>query len=161
MNAVIRPDQQLLEEHLNRAEFRLAQLEGRWRIVNVTWPNVTIAISAAARPNAPAEYGFRFECTGYPVLPVTAQPWNIDNNAPLAPNQWPNGRSIVPSVFRPEWKGGQCLYIPCDRLSIEGHVNWPQEYQGRLWNPSRGIVCYLEQIYELVNQNDYTGTRCS
>ena len=161
MNAVIRPDQQLLEEHLKRAEFRLAQLEGRWRIVNVTWPNVTIGVSAAARSNAPAEYGFRFGCTGYPVLPVTAQPWNLDKNAPLAPNQWPNGRSIVPSVFRPEWKGGQCLYIPCDRLSIEGHVNWPQEYQGRLWDPSRGIVCYLEQIYELLNQTDYTGTRCS
>jgi hypothetical protein len=161
MNTVIPPDRQLLEQHLNRAEFRLAQLEGRWRFVNLTWPHVTIAVSAAARPNAPAEYGLRLECTGYPVRPVTAQPWDLDKSAPLALSQWPNGRSIVPSIFRPEWKGGICLYIPCDRLSIEGHVNWAQEHQRRLWDPSRGIVCYLEQIYELLNQDDYTGTRCS
>jgi len=161
MNIVIPPGRQLLQQHLEAVEFRLAQLEGRWRYLELSWPYVIIAVSAAARPNVPAEYGFRFECTGYPQVAATAQPWDLDKNGPLAFNRWPTGRSIVPSVFRPEWKGGQCLYIPCDRLSIEGHVNWPQEYQRRLWDPSRGIVCYLDQIYELLNQNDYTGTRCS
>lgn len=161
MNIVIPPDQLLLQQHLERAEFRLAQIEGRWRHVATNWPYVTIGVSAAARPNSPAEYGFRFECSGYPQLPSTGQPWDLEKNMPLALNGWPTGRSIVPSVFRPDWKGGKCLYIPCDRLSIEGHVNWPQEYGRRLWDPSRGIICYLDQLYELLNQSDYTGVRCS
>ena len=72
---------------------------------------------------------------------------------------WPYGRVIVPSVFRPEWRQGLCLYLPCDRLSFEGHVNWSNEHPARLWNPERGIVCYLEQLYELLTSKDYTGTR--
>jgi hypothetical protein len=160
MSLAISPDRQILEQHLERAEFRLAQFERRWRKVFLIWPYVIIAVSAAARPNAPADFAFRFECTGYPQVPVTAQPWDLDTNAPLAPNRWPTGRFIVPSIFRPDWKAGS-LYIPCDRLAIEGHVNWPQEYRRRLWDSSRGLICYLEQIYELLNQNDYTGTRCS
>ena len=31
---------------------------------------------------------------------------------------------MVSAVFRPDWKHGQCLYLPCDRMSIEGHDNW-------------------------------------
>jgi hypothetical protein len=66
---------------------------------------------------------------------------------------------MVSAVFRPEWKNGECLYLPCDRMSIVGHDNWRSIYPNRLWNPERGIICYLEQIYELFNQSDYSGIR--
>ncbi len=161
LSVVAAPDLLLLQRHLISPEFRLGQVEGRWRHVATSWPYVTIAVSAAMRPNAPTEYGFRFLCSGYPQLAVTCQPWDLETNSALAFSHWPTGRAIVPSVFRVEWKGGVCLYIPCDRLSIEGHVNWSQEHRSRLWDPTRGIVCYLEQLYELLNQNDYTGVRCS
>lgn len=157
MTTVTPPDRAMLEKHLVTPEFRLGQIEGRWRHVETSWPYAIIAVSAAPRPSSPTEYGFRFECSGYPQLAVTCQPWDPEKNAALEVNRWPTGRAIVPSVFRMGWKGGQCLYIPCDRLSIEGHVNWPQEYRNRLWDPSRGIICYLEQLYELLNQSDYTG----
>jgi hypothetical protein len=88
---------------------------------------------------------------------VTARPWDLAANAPLPGNRWPTGRSIVPSVFRPGWKSGECLYLPCDRLSIEGHDQWRNEHPSRLWKPERGITCYVEQVYELLNQSDYTG----
>jgi hypothetical protein len=90
-------------------------------------------------------------------VPATAQPWDLIANAALPSSQWPTGRAIVPSVFRPQWKNGSCLYLPCDRMSIEGHGNWHNEHPARLWNPSRGIVCYLEQLHDLLNSNDYTG----
>jgi hypothetical protein len=64
---------------------------------------------------------------------------------------------VVPSVFRPGWKSGQCLYLPCDRMSIDGHDQWRSQHPSRLWQPMRGVICYLEQIYELLNQGDYTG----
>ena len=159
MNLVLPPDRLLLESDLAAPAFRCGEFEGRWRHVETRWPHVIIAIAAVVRANAPSEYGFLFECTGYRQRAVTGRPWDIEANAPLAPSKWPNGKSIVPTVFNPGWQGGSALYIPCDRVSMEGHDPWRTQYPNRLWQPSRGIICYLEQIYDLLNQADYTGTR--
>ena len=70
---------------------------------------------------------------------------------------WPRGKLILPSVFRPEWQGGSCLYLPCDRISMNGHDVWVKQHPYRLWQPARGIICYLEQVHDLLNQDDYTG----
>lgn len=157
MNILVPPGLILLEQDLTAPEFRCGEVEGRWRHVHIAWPYAVIAVCSPARPRSPTEYGFRFECSGYRQIPVTAQPWDIGTNSPLPPGRWPTGTSIVPSVFRPGWKQGQCLYLPCDRMSIEGHDQWQTQHPSRLWQPSRGIICYLEQVYELLNQSDYTG----
>ncbi len=150
-------DQRMLEQDLAAATFRSGEIEGKWRHVKTEWPFTIIAVSASARDQAPDEFGFRFECTGYRQISPTGRPWDIDANAPLSPNQWPAGRLIIPSVFRPDWKGGTCLYIPCDRQSFEGHDAWVHQHPKRLWQPARGIVCYLEQLHDLLNQSDYIG----
>lgn len=152
-------DQQLLDIDLAAPAFRCGQTRRRWWHIGTAWPHVMIGVSAAERTAAPNEYAFRFECSGYRQIPVTAQPWDVVAGAPLQPARWPTGRFLLPSVFRPEWKGGLCLYLPCDRLSIEGHDNWRNEHPNRLWQPSRGIVCYLEQLHDLLNQDDYAGVR--
>lgn len=159
MGILVPPDRLLLEADLAAPEFRCGQLGGKWRHIGIVWPHALFAVAAAARPNAPAEYGLRFECSGYRQTAVTAQPWDVEVNTPLPAPRWPMGRNLVPAVFRPDWKGGQCLYLPCDRISIEGHPAWLHEYSNRLWRPDRGIVCYLEQIYDLLNQSDYSGIR--
>jgi len=157
MNAILPPGQALLEQDLAAPDFRCGIFQGRWRHVSSTWPHVQIAVSAPARPNAPLEYGFRFECTGYRQVPVTGQPWELEANAPLPAVRWPTGPTFLRAVFRHDWKHGTCLYLPCDRLSIEGHANWVHEHPNRLWQPRRGIICYLEQIYDLFHQSDYSG----
>jgi hypothetical protein len=157
MNMSISPDQMLLERDLAAPEFRCGQLERRWRLDYQAWPYPVIAVSAAPRSGAPPEFGFRFECSGYPQQAVTAQPWDLAANAPLAARLWPRGKLIVPSVFRPEWQGGSCLYLPCDRISMNGHEVWLHQHPSRLWQPGRGILCYLEQVYDLLNQDDYSG----
>lgn len=159
MNAPVRPDQLLLARDLAAPLFQCGEIEGRWRLIRTDWPCAVIAVSAAERSQSPREYCFRFECTGYPQTPVTARPWDFLANAPLPASRWPTGRHVLPSVFRPEWKQGECLYLPCDRLSIDGHDGWRNDHPSRLWKPERGIVCYLEQLYELLNQSDYTGAR--
>jgi hypothetical protein len=159
MNAVLPPDRLLLEADLAAPEFRCGEIEGRWRHVGTNWSHVVIAVAAAERPNAPSEYGFRFECTGYRQRAVAGQPWDLAAHSPLAAAKWPSGRSIVPSVFNPGWQQGTSLYLPCDRVAMEGHDQWRSQYPSRLWQPARGIICYLEQIYDLLNQDDYTGTR--
>lgn len=160
MNAAVSIERLLLDQDLAAPEFRCGEIEGRWRHVQTEWPYAVIAVSAAARANAPNEFFFRFDCRGYRQTPVTARPWDPTTNGPLAEGKWPNGKAIVPSVFRPEWKSGECLYLPCDRISIEGHEAWRHQHPGRLWNPERGLICYVEQLYDLLNQGDYTGIRC-
>jgi hypothetical protein len=160
MNAPVPPDRLLLEEDLAAPSFRRGEADGRWRHVSMSWPFVIVAVVAPPRPNAPAEFAFRFECSGYRRTPPTAQPWDVQSGGPLPAGRWPTGPKFVSGVFRPEWKQGTCLYLPCDRLSIDGHHNWHSDHPNRLWQPDRGIVCYLEQIHDLLHYSDYTGVRC-
>lgn len=160
MNIAVAPDSALLIRDLAAPEFRRGEIAGQWRHVSTEWPYAILLVSALPRAGSPDEYAFRFECNGYRRNPVTAQPWDLAADAPLAGKFWPTGRSIVPSVFRPEWKNGQCLYLPCDRISIEGHGNWRSEHPSRLWDPEKGIICYVEQIFDLLNSSDYTGAAC-
>jgi hypothetical protein len=123
MNAteISRLDERALRKDLNGARFLLGMRDGRWReAASVDWPYAYIAVSAAQRDNAPLEYTFRFECSGYPKG-ITASLWDIDVKALPPTTRWPTGRSRLPLAFRPDWKGGTCLYLPCDRVSIEGH----------------------------------------
>lgn len=161
MVAPVPPDRTAFELDLAAPEFRCGELEGRWRHVSTRWPHAVIAVAAPDRPNSPAEFGFRFELSGYRQAPPVCQPWDLVGDGALPAARWPQGGPIVSSVFRPQWKHGACLYLPCDRMSIEGHDNWRHEHPSRLWRPSRGIVCYLEQIYELLHQSDYSGAACS
>lgn len=150
-------EQTLIEQDLAAAPFRSGEIEGKWRHIATDWPCVTFAVSASIREQGPAEFGFRFDCSGYRQIPATGRPWDLEANLPLVANRWPTGRAIIPSVFRYGWKGGACLYIPCDRQAIEGHDAWIHQHPKRLWQPELGIVCYLRQLYDLLNQDDYLG----
>jgi hypothetical protein len=151
------PDRHALEAHLAAPDFRCGEAEGRWHRVRLLWPHLLVAVEAAERPGAPPEYAFRFLCDGYPAVPVSAQPWDLQADAPLPHGRWPGGVGVVPSVFRPYWMSGTCLYIPFDRHSITGHDNWRHEHPSRLWRPDVGLVGYLEALHDLLGSRDYTG----
>ena len=159
MTEIIPPDRLVFERDLAAPIFRSGEIEGRWRMHSVAWPFAHIAVRAPKRTNAPEEFAFRFECRGYPQKSATAQPWDLATGQPLAASLWPGGGPLITAVFRPDWENGSCLYIPCDRISIEKHPNWPNEHPWRLWQASRGILCYLEQIYDLLHSSDYSGLR--
>lgn len=159
MNAPFPPDRALVELDLAAPAFRCGEIEGRWRRLSTLWPHAVIAVAAPPRPKSPEAFAFRFNCSGYRATPVSAQPWDQAGNRPLPAPQWPAGPSIVSSVFRPDWKNGECLYLPCDRMSIDGHPNWQTEHPSRLWQPDRGIICYLEQLHGLFFDSDYSGIR--
>lgn len=154
-----RPDEQAFHDEVDGGAFQLAVHLGRWRIVRLAWPLVDIEVAAALRPGAPDFYGFRFDCAGYPQISPTARLWDMMANAPLPVSRWPAGRNRVPAVFRTDWHGGSCLYLPCDRNSIPGHDNWRTEHPAQIWLPEKGVHLYLEAIHELLNGSDYTGVR--
>ena len=152
---LIPSDERMLRLHLESGRFRSGVAAGRWRLMSLDWPYAVIGIKARDG----IEHGFRFHCADYPRTAVTAQPWDIEKNARLPDDQWPTGCGRVSYAFNPDWKKGTCLYLPCDRQSVEGHENWRHEHPALLWDSRKGICKYLGIIHELLNSNDYGGRR--
>lgn len=153
------PDERVFRAHIERGPFQSGVDRQRWRLLSIDWPYVFISVCAAARVHSPGEYVFRFECSNYPQAAPTAQPWDLKRSAPLESAFWPTGRSRVPLAFNPSWKNGQCLYLPCDRLSFEGHDGWRGQHPSMIWSATSDITHYLRIVYDLLTSNDYTGTR--
>jgi hypothetical protein len=146
------PDERAFRADAAKPAFRLAEADGRFRVIAIAWPIVLAAVTARDR----AEFCLRFDCAGYPAAAPTAQLWDLKRNAPLAHASWPGSKGgRVKAVFRPDWKNGTALYLPCDRVSREGHENWRVETPTMIWNPARGIIQYLEIVHELLNCGDY------
>lgn len=154
-----RPDERVFRYHIRQGPFQSGVDRGHWRLVAITWPNALIGIRAARREPAPDEYVLCFECTDYPRMAPTAQPWDPETGEPLPTALWPTGRSRVALAFNPGWKSGQCLYLPCDRLSIEGHDPWRTQHPEMIWSPSGDITQYLRIVHDLLTSSDYTGLR--
>jgi hypothetical protein len=153
------PDERVFRAHVEAGPFQSGVDRGRWRLRSIAWPHAIIAVSAAERLGGPAWYVLRFECSNYPQSPPTAQPWDAERDTPLEHARWPGGRSRVPLAFNPNWRGGQCLYLPCDRLSIDGHDGWRSQHPSMIWSPAGDITQYLRIVYDLLNSSDYTGAR--
>ena len=146
------PDERAFAADIAKPAFRLAVAEGRWRLAQTAWPHVFVAVTAKDC----REHLLRFDLQGYPQTPPTAGPWDPVVNAVLAADKWPRGNGgRVSAVFNPAWKGGVALYLPCDRMSIEGHGNWLTEMPSKIWRSAEGIVQYLELVHELLHSRDY------
>lgn len=160
--AILTPDERVFREHLEAGPFQSGVDRERWRLISVDWSHAVLAVSAAQRPNAPEEYFFRFELSNYPAVPPTAQPWNSEKNAPLEVDKWASGDGRVSLAFNSGYKGGTCLYLPCDREAFDqGHQNWIHQHPEMIWSPDGDITQYLRIIYDLLNSKDYTGLRSS
>ena len=155
------PEECVFRAHIEQGPFQSGVARGRWRLVRIEWPFAWIAISAEARPGGPKEYTLRFDLQNYPQWGPTARPWDIDRNAPLEDGKRPHGKSRVPKAFRTDWKNGTALYLPCDRVAIQGHDAWKSQHPSMIWNPNGDITQYLRITYDLLNSSDYTGPRCA
>ena len=146
-----------LRRDLASGRFQSGVADGRWQMAALEWPHLIVEVRAADG----SLYALLFECTDYPRTPVTARPWDAATAMPLAPDLWPSGSNRIPVVFNPNWKGGTCLYLPCDRLALDGHDEWPTTQAALLWDPARGICKYLNIVSELLNAPEYSGRRAA
>ena len=156
---VTHPDERVFRVHLEGGPFQSGIDRGRWRLIAITWPCVVIAVSAAVREGAPAEYALRFDCGNYPNVAPTARFWDAENDRPLPLGQRPWGTGRVALAFRIDWKGDRCLYLPCDREALSGHDGWRTQYPWMIWHASSDITLYLWILYDLLHSRDYTGMR--
>ena len=121
MNVPVPPDRALLEAGSRRAGIPVRRDRGPLATCrHVLAPRDHRGLRAAA---ATITDGIRVPLR---VLRLPAEPGNRAAvghrlERPLPAARWPTGSAIVTSVFRPSGSRGQCLYLPCDRMSIEGH----------------------------------------
>jgi hypothetical protein len=149
--------ERLFREDLVSTSFIAGADRGYWRIASLIWPFAVIEIAAAGRSSAPPWWAFQFDLTGYPQAP-TARPWDLTANAPLAGEHWPAGGPRIMAAFNPGWRV-DALYIPVDRLALEGHDVWRQRHPSYIWDPALDITQYLRIVHGLLNDPSYTGSR--
>ena len=140
---------QALEAHLASGRFKAGVARGRWQLVAVSWPYAFVKVFDRHGRGICV----RFDCTGYPGRPPQGTPWDYETQQQLPAHLWPRG-GRVSQVFNPGWQCGAALYIPCDRVSIEGHGNWYAELPHLIWNASRGLLHYIEALYEVLQSHE-------
>ena len=99
------PDERAFRADIGKPAFRLAQAEGRWRLIGITWPHVLIAVTAADG----RAYVLRFNCAGYPQEPPTGGPWDPDKNTVLPAARWPRSKG-----GRTTWENVVTACSPCN-----------------------------------------------
>ena len=146
------PRERLLHEHLDSEEFHAGVGAGHWRLIDLSWPVLIVAIAIGQR-----ELGMRIDVDEYGPQAPAGQPWDLGANAALPMGHWPvTGRT--PEVFRHDWsaQNGNAPYLACDRFAIAGH-NWATENPDQVWNASRTIVFYLEQLHRSLRSSRLPG----
>ena len=146
------PDERSLRADLASARFLAGEDRGRWVFRDLEWPHLFIDVAASDGRH----FTLRLNCTGFPTSPPTGTFWDIAVNGQLAFSRWPAGGERIRLAFRPDWKNGAALYIPCDRESIAGHDQWPSQYPQLIWDPAKGIAHYLGVVHDLLQSRDYT-----
>lgn len=152
------PDERALREHLRGGRFQVGVAAGRWRLVALDWPIALVAVTAAARPSAPAEFTLRFDLSGYPNDPPTGGLWDLDAGQSLPAGRRPKGERAAQLFRTDNWHGGAiAMYAPWDRLGLQVHPNWANDYPYDAWTPARDLSFILSKVHEVLNADDYLG----
>jgi hypothetical protein len=154
---VMSPPERLLREDLASASFMAGCDRDYWRLLTIEWPYAVIEIAAAPRPGSPEWWALRFDLSGYPQAP-TACPWNLVTDLPLDGDRWPGGGRRILAAFNPDWRA-EALYLPVDRLALEGHDVWREKHACYVWDAALDITQYLRVLHELLTDDSYAGTR--
>jgi hypothetical protein len=154
---VMSPDERAIRQHLDSARFQAGVAAGTWHLVSVKWPIVMVGIAAAPRDGAPEEFALRLDVAGYPHSAPTGTVWDPDANAILAPDRRPRGDRASQIFRRDGWEQGRAMYAPWDRVALQGHPGWAQQYPHSVWNAQRDLTFVLANVSEVMNADDYLG----
>ena len=147
------PDEKMLNEHLNGAEFQLGTEDEKWGLVetSIDWPKRIFWVQSSIPPLEQDRYYFLFDLENYPNTAPTSMPWDIELNKGLEFSKWPKGTERINAAFNHGWNNGTALYIPCDRIAMNGHETWRQQFPHVWWSSDKTIVHYLRTIYKYLN----------
>lgn len=150
-DASVHPGLARLLADLEGPAFVAGEFDGRWRLQEVAWPNLLVDVFARDG----RRFALRLNCEGYPNVAPTGAFWDSQRGSWLAADRWPRAGSRFGAALRTDWQGGTALYIPCDRLSINGHEQWLQLHPAWVWDTVVGVTRYLDVVWTLINGADY------
>lgn len=120
-------------------------VHGRWRIVDFSWPFLTVGIAAGLG----GEFGMRINLEDFPAQAPAGIPWILSSNRPAALSELPSG-GIAEQVFRSGWSQAHQLtpYMASERVvtMVGEHPEWIQAYPSRAWNAGRKLAFYLQEL---------------
>jgi hypothetical protein len=134
-----------LERDLASSRFDGGVDAGYWRVIEVDWPYVTVAITAGDGN----ELGMRLLVDGYPAAAPAGRPWDLAGNVALPASRLPMGGSSD-LVFRSAWsaQNDNAPYMACERTALATHpAGWASELPDRKWTAARTIDFYLAQVH--------------
>ncbi len=154
----VSPDRTVFLAHLAGGRFRAGVAAGRWRLISCDWPILVVGVLAARRENGPAEFVLRFDCTGYPNDAPTGGLWDLEEGVSLPADRRPKGERAA-QLFRFDgWMGGAtAMYAPWDRVGLQAHPEWANQYPATAWHPARDFSFVLANVHETLNAADYAG----
>lgn len=148
-------------DHISDYLYLDREKDGHWGIldknVGPKWPIVLIWVKAKEKANSSEKYFFQFKLDGYPHKAPEICIWDIENNCQLDTASRPRGTGKVEMAFRVNWGEGKHLYAPYERHALETHSDWPLKYPSMYWKPKDTIVKILEDLYSILNSEDYHG----
>lgn len=159
------PDQRQFQDDLLSPTFRIGVDKGMWGVPGPeilpdapAWPAIVFWV-AAPRPNAGDRFYISLDVAGYRAASPTGTFWDSTTKSMLAVPLRPRGKvnSRVAKVFRTDWEKGVAFYHPYDRFAQKTHPNWVREQPHLVWTIDHTIVDFLEEIYALLNSEDYIG----
>lgn len=135
----------MLDADLASGEVELGIHRGWWTIDAVEFPIVVVSFAVPVTLYPPGRLTLRIDCTDFPQQAPTAHPIDAASRAILDAGSRPtHGRCAM--TFRCDWEDGRALYLPVDRVALNGHPNWRQEHTHEAWDPARGIVQFLRLV---------------
>lgn len=158
---MITPDKQAFLEDLETPDFKLGELDLKWKLIKIEDDNpfVFIMVSAAKRPNSPESYTFRFKIDNYPAYAPEICIWDVDNECKLDETNRPSGPDSFKILFRTNWRNGEHLYAPYERVALATHSNWVSEYKDLCWKSGDSIVKILNDLYRQLQSDRYEGVK--
>jgi hypothetical protein len=134
-----------LDADLASLAVQVGVLRRWWTIDQVDFPALTITFAVPYDRFEPARLTLRLDCTGYPEQAPTGAPIDPETGGLLDQSHRPtHGRCAM--TFRTDWENGRALYLPVDRVALNGHPDWPTVHAHEIWDPELGIGQLLVMV---------------
>lgn len=155
------PDKQAFLYDLETPDFKLGVLDSKWKLIKIEDENpiAFIEISAAPRANSPESYVFRFIIDNYPAYAPEICIWDLEMRCKLDSAKRPYGSESYRYLFRADWLNGEHLYAPYERLTLQNHSAWPNEYNDLCWKSGDSILKVLNDLYRQLQSDRYEGVK--
>lgn len=140
----------LIEADLQSDAFQSGCREGRWRVVEFSYPRLDFKVSAIKADGSRTEYGFRADLLNYPGVAPEVRLWNLEDNRKPTAEERPTGGTRITETFK-DWQEGT-VYRPWDRQTGP-HGNNAANKPQLAWKKDRELAFIFEDLHGILVSN--------